>query len=114
MNTVISFVGVVFDLSAHEYENYRWNIDDVMRWEEKHGQIPDQAIILLYTGRSKYYHTNATRYAGFATKEDAEKKNPLAVIWPGLDAEAAEWLLENRNVLGYGIDAIGLDSGDAG
>ena len=32
----------------------------------------------------------------------------------GLDSEAAEWLLENRNVLGYGIDAITLDSGDSG
>ena len=94
-----------------------------------------QALILLYTGRSKYYSSNATRYYGFKTPEDAEKRNPLGIIQPGLmsfnvnlksntmslinlslglDSEAAEWLLENRNVLGYGIDAITLDSGDSG
>ena len=28
--------------------------------------------------------------------------------------KAAKWLLENRNVLGYGIDCIGLDAGDSG
>jgi len=76
--------GVVFDLTAHEYENYRWNKNDVMRWEAKYGQIPDQALILLYTGRSKYYSSNATRYYGFKTPEDAEKRNPLGIIQPGL------------------------------
>ena len=39
------FVGVVFDLTAHEYENYRWNKNDVMRWEAKYGQIPDQVRV---------------------------------------------------------------------
>ena len=62
MNTVISFVGVVFDLSAHEYENYRWNIDDVMRWEEKHGQIPDQVRIKLQLSHHKII---ACRYAQY-------------------------------------------------
>ena len=43
------------------------------------------------------------------------KSNTMSLInLPGLDPEAAEWLLENRNVLGYGIDAITLDAGDAG
>ena len=51
---------------------------------------------------------------GFKTQEDAINKNVNAVIWPGLDAEAAEWLIENRNVLGYAIDTISLDAGDSG
>ncbi len=39
---VFSYVGVVFDLTAHEYSNYRLSVNDVRHWEEKYGQIPDQ------------------------------------------------------------------------
>lgn len=104
--------GVVFDMTQHEFSNYQFSVNDVRQWESKHGTIPDQAIILLNTGRSKFYSTNATRYYGFKTKEDADSRNIQALNWPGLSVEAAKWLLEYRNVLGYGIDCVSLDAGD--
>ena len=33
---------------------------------------------------------------------------------PSIGYEAAEWVIKNRNVLGWGLDALSMDAGDSG
>ena len=50
------FVGVVFDLTDHEFSNYRLTIDDIASgWEQNYGQISDRAQGNTYTNFLGYF-----------------------------------------------------------
>lgn len=44
--------GAVIDASAQASENmdYALTVDDIKKWEEKYGQIPDKALVVMKTG----------------------------------------------------------------
>ena len=63
--------------------NYKLTVQDFKDWEEKHGRIPDKSIILLYTGKSKFYRTDPLRYYGFPSVEVMESKDVTQLTNPG-------------------------------
>ena len=63
--------------------NYRLTVQDFKNWEEKHGRIPDEAIILLYTGKSQFYKTDPLHYYGFPSVEAMEAKDVSKLTHPG-------------------------------
>ena len=103
---------IKIDVSVHALNNpeYQITIDDFINWEKKqHMQIPDGSIVLLQTGYSKYY-PNKIKYLG------TDKRGVDAVKhlhFPGLSAEAASWLVENRNIHAIGIDTPSIDYGQS-
>lgn len=102
---------VVIDVTDHVEANpdYRITADDVQSWESEHGPVPDGAIVLFRTGFGEYW-PDPERYLGTA------EKGPEAVSdlhFPGLDPQAAQWLLENRNVRAVGIDTPSIDYGQS-
>ena len=105
--------GVLIDVadSAQKDPDYLISVNDVMEHEEKYGQIPHQAIVLLNTGQWKHY-ANRTRYFGYPSA-DVEPNNVKDLHFPGLHPDAAEWLIENRNPLGIGIDTASIDRGQS-
>jgi kynurenine formamidase len=79
-------------------------VDDLGRYERRHGRIPKGALVCMDSG--------------WAAKVD----DPLAFKggaafpnyhFPGFSEEAAMWLAERRDVTGIGVDTISLDPGNS-
>ena len=89
--------------------DYRLTIADVEKWEKANGRLPDGAILLFNTGYSKRW-PNAATYLGTAERgPDAVPK----LHFPGLSAELAKWLVEQRKVAAVGLDTASLDAGQS-
>ncbi len=100
---------VVIDVTA-QVENdrdYEIRAEDIIDWENRHGAIPDNSILLFYTGMSKYW-PDAEKYLGTAKR--GEEALP-ELSFPGIQPEAAKWLIENRSLRAVGIDTPSLDYG---
>jgi kynurenine formamidase len=96
--------GILVDVSPAVSANpdYLVSVDDLRGFEEQHGRIPDQALVLAYTGWSQYWG-NQTRYAN----KDVMGK----LHFPGWSPEAARFLVDERHVRGVGLDTMSVDHG---
>ncbi|MEC4814945.1 MAG: cyclase family protein, partial [Scytonema sp. PMC 1069.18] len=94
---------VVIDICERATVNpdYTLSVDDILVWEEKHGRIPSNSVVLLYTGwQEKWLDNNA-----FFNQDEK------GMHFPGFGGEATQFLLEKRQIAGVGIDTHGVDSG---
>jgi kynurenine formamidase len=101
----------VVDVSAavEGTPDYQVSVRDLEDWEAEHGRIADGAILLLRTGWGVRW-PDAERYLG------TTQKGPEAVSelhFPGLQPEAARWLVENRRIDAVGIDTPSIDFGQS-
>ncbi|GJM63092.1 cyclase family protein [Persicobacter diffluens] len=95
---------------ALQSPDYLISIEDLMQWESQQGHpIPDQAIILLETGYAKYYG-DKKKYLGTINKGPEAVKE---LHFPGLAPEAAQWLVDERNINAVGIDTPSIDYGQS-
>ncbi len=96
--------GVVIDVSAavSAMADYRVSLDDIQRHEAAHGKIPNGAVVLAYTGWSRFWG-QPVRY------QNKDVMNQLH--FPGYSAEAAQFLVEQRQVRGLGLDTMSVDYG---
>jgi kynurenine formamidase len=102
---------VVVDVvaSAEQQADYQVSVDDLLKWEKAHGAIPANAILLLRTGFSTRW-PDAVRYLGTAERgQDAVAK----LHFPGLQPDAARWLVANRSIKALGIDTASIDFGQS-
>lgn len=102
---------VVIDVSEKTLaeKDYLVSIKDITNWESMFGKISEDAIVLLYTGQSKYW-TDVKKYLG-TDKQGLEGVNELH--FPGLDPEACGWLVDNRKIKAIGIDTASIDFGQS-
>jgi kynurenine formamidase len=77
-------------------------VNDIKDWEEQHDIIPANSMILLYTGWQEKWH-NPIDFLNI----DTEGK----LHFPGFGSEATQFLIEQRNIMGVGIDTHGVDPG---
>ena len=103
--------GVVLDVSENALENpdYLVSVSDLKNWEHIHGSIPEGAILLIKTGYHRYW-PDRIRYMG------TDERGPGAVAklhFPGLDPEAARWLVDSRNLKAIGLDTPSIDYGQS-
>eukprot|EP00794_Sanderia_malayensis_P007881 gene7881-8732_t len=82
------------------------DVIDFENHEKKFGRIPDDSIILLYSGWGKYW-PNATAYYGTASNDTS------ILHFPGLAPTAATWLIQQRKVKAIGIDTGSIDYGQS-
>ncbi len=96
--------GVVIDISmqAEQDADYALTVADVRTWETDHGQIPAGAVVLVHTGWGRFW-TNYDRYKN----QDVRGR----LHFPGVSAEAARFLVDERRVRGLGIDTLSIDPG---
>ncbi len=100
---------VVIDVSDHATPDYTVTVEDITAWEAEHGQIPDGAVVLVRTGWD-------TRYGDRTAFLGTDRTGPDAVAelhFPGLSVEAAQWLVDNRNIDALGIDTPSVDPGQS-
>jgi kynurenine formamidase len=102
---------VVVDVvaAAKADPDYLVAVSDLQAWEGKNGSIPERAIVLLRTGWGSRWPDRAA-YLGTAAR------GPEAVAdlhFPGLDPDAARWLVDERDVRAVGIDTASIDHGQS-
>ena len=103
---------IKIDVSERALNNpdYLISIEDFTNWEQKENtKIPDGSIVLLQTGYSQFYPDKIT-YLG-TDKRGSEAVKLLH--FPGLSPNAAEWLVNNRNIHAIGIDTPSIDYGQS-
>ena len=93
---------VVLDFSAEAAadRDFLLTAEHVRAWEAAHGQIPTGAWVLLRTDWSHRVGTDA--YLGM----EADGAHS-----PGPDASAIRFLVEERDILGFGTETVGTDAG---
>ncbi len=102
---------IVVDVSEKALANpdYLIGITDFETWEQQHGRIPDDAIVLLNTGYGQFW-PDRQKYMG------TEERGAAAVAklhFPGLDPAAATWLTQNRRIKSIGLDTPSIDYGQS-
>ena len=95
---------VVIDCSkeAAADEKFVCEPSHIEAFEAKHGRIPDGAWVLMRTDWSK--RTDPAAFLNM--KEDGPHV-------PGPSAACVKFLVEERNVNGWGVEAVGTDAGQA-
>ena len=72
-------------------------VDDLRAFEHRHGRIPRNAAVLMYSG--------------WAAKVGDAAAGTLH--FPGFGAEACEWLLRRRGIRSLGVDTLSIDPGNS-
>lgn len=95
---------VVIDCSVAVAADERFTLqpDHITAWEAEHGRIPDGAWVLMRTDWSKRSDPDAF----LNMKEDGPHS-------PGPSPAAMRFLVEERNVNGWGVECVGTDHGQA-
>lgn len=95
---------VVVDVREVVQENpdYQLSVQDLERWEDRYGSIPQGAMVLAYTGWGQ-------RWNDFARYKNEDDSGQLH--FPGFSPEAARFLVRQRGVVGLGIDTLSVDYG---
>lgn len=97
----------VVDVSARADADYQVSLNDLKAWEGLHGELPNGGILLLRTGWDRRHDDRATYLGAAGPGPDAAVQRH----YPGLDPEAARWLVAQRGILAVGIDTPALDRG---
>lgn len=87
--------------------DYRILIQDLERWESRHGRIPAHTVVLLDTGFGRLWPSKH-QYLG---TELRGAEGVQALHFPGLHPDAATWLVRERQVKAVGIDTASIDYG---
>lgn len=102
---------VVVDVSpaCRADRDYRVGVDDLIAWEQMHGEIAPGSIVLLRTGFGEFW-PDRRAYLG----TEARGAGAVAALhFPGLHVEAARWLIAEREIAAVGIDTASIDHGQS-
>jgi kynurenine formamidase len=83
--------------------DYQLTVADIANWEQVHGQIPLGAVVMAQTGWSSRWDS---------PQEYRNQDSRGVRHSPGFSLQAAQFLVQGRNVVGLGIDAAGVDAGN--
>lgn len=91
----------VIDVSdkAAADDDYLLTVTDIEEWEAAHGRIPARSWVLMRTDWSKRTDPESFLNGGRV---------------PGPSLEAARYLAEERDILGFGVEQVGTDAGVSG
>ena len=87
---------------AAKERDYALTIDDIRAHEKKHGRLPDNAAVCLYSG----WETKALDPKDYLGMDSSETMH-----FPGFAAETCSFLLTERRIAGVGVDTISFDIG---
>jgi kynurenine formamidase len=100
---------VVVDVTANVHPDYQVQVSDLEAWEQVHGPIPDGAQVLIRTGWGDRWPDKASFLGTDMTGPEAVPH----LHFPGISPEAAQWLVDERNIDAVGIDTPSIDYGQA-
>lgn len=91
-----------FSAEAERDEDFVLTVAHVQAWEKQHGAIQPGHWVLLRTDWSK-----RSGEAYLNMRDDGAHS-------PGPDASAIRYLIEQRDIIGFGVETIGTDAGQGG
>ena len=91
--------GVCIDVSSKADANYCVTPDDILKYEQTHGRIARDSVVIVYTGWDRFWDQPAKYHNDYQ--------------FPSLCGNAAELLLA-RDIAGVGIDTLSPDCPDSG
>jgi kynurenine formamidase len=79
-------------------------VDDIRAFEHRHGRIPRDAAVLMYSG-----------WGAKVGDADAYRGTDSAGVlhFPGFSPEATDWLLRHRRIRSLGVDTLSIDPGNS-
>ena len=79
-------------------------VEDLRAFERRHGRIPRDAAVLMYSG-----------WGAKVGDPDAYRGTDAAGMlhFPGFSADACEWLLRRRGIRSLGVDTLSIDPGNS-
>lgn len=89
--------------------DYLVTVEDITNWETEHGALADGDILLIRTGYGQYW-PDPEQYLGTAIRGPEGVAN---LHFPGLHPDAAQWLIDHRNIDAFGIDTASIDYGQS-
>ena len=94
----------VLDRTAEVAEDpdYLLTVEDVQAWVERNGPLPE-GWLLYRTGWASRSHDQDA----FLNADDGGPHTP------GVTAECARWLAEHTPIVGFGVETVGTDAGQA-
>ena len=97
---------VVIDKTAEVEADPDFNLTpaDFEAWVAEHGELPEGCWVLVRTGWS----TRSGSKDAFLNVDESGSHTP------GITAEGAQWVADNPRIVGYGVETVGIDSGQAG
>ncbi|MGW1420866.1 cyclase family protein [Bradyrhizobium manausense] len=87
---------------AEQDPDFLLTVPIVEAWEAQHGRIPERNWVFLRSGWAK------KDFRAYANLRDDGAHTP------GPNAEVMKWLVEHREIVGFGTETIGTDAGQAG
>jgi len=96
----------VIDISSRAAEDpdAALMVDDIMAWEAQYGELPSGVFVAMYSGWGARF-------------EDAEAFVNLDADgvqhYPGMHPDAAAFLVEQRSIVGIGVDTLSQDPGNS-
>ena len=102
-DTLVVLLAVV-DVAAKAARNpdYLLTTEDLADWEKKHHRLPDNCCVAMQSGWAQHVG-NPAKFTG--------KDGSGVFHFPGVSPQAAEWLMNERNVVGLAVDTLSLDHG---
>jgi kynurenine formamidase len=91
--------------------DYLLSVADIQAFEAAHGRIAAGSWVLMRTDWSKRLAGLVEVLVGPGGPEAYQNFDETGQHTPGPGAEAVQFLVEQRNVLGFGSEAIGTDAG---
>jgi kynurenine formamidase len=94
---------VIIDIAqrASQDPNTEVTIADVEQWESRNGRIPTGAFVAMYSAWAARWPS-----AAYLNEDASGTYN-----FPGFGAEVAQFLVEERDIIGIGCDSHSLDVG---
>jgi kynurenine formamidase len=97
------------DVSDRAHPDYLVSVADLEGWEADHGRIPPGAILLVRTGWGDRYGDRDAYLGTHLTGPEAVPE----LHFPGLAPEAAQWLVDERDIAAFGLDTPSVDFGQS-
>ena len=94
----------VIDISAKTESDpdSQVTVDDILAWEDANGELPAGAFVAMYSG----WESRLSDPASFINLDGDDVQH-----YPGFDPAAAAFLIEEREIVGIGVDTLSLDYG---
>ena len=97
----------VFQEKVATNHDYIVTVKDLQDWEEKHGEIPDGAVVVMNSGWARF-HPNKTEVFGSQDVTD-----PSTFHFPGFHANAVDWMIRYRSIHVFVVDTPSTDVGQS-
>lgn len=79
-------------------------VDDLLAWEKSHGRLPRGAFVAMHSG----WGARISAPERFLNKDAGGTMHA-----PGFSEEAARFLVQERDIVGSGVDTLSLDKAEA-